>query len=118
MKEDPFNHQLDSALDQLRIEPKTGDLTGFEREVWAEIALRDERLLPKLRRWLDEGAPLIARPVAFALPVLTVFLGVAAAVAQTAKYEDVTKRSMEERYVSSIHAILRSESHQHEPLSL
>jgi hypothetical protein len=111
MKKDPFSKQFDHALEQLRGSPGADDLDGFEREVWAEIALRDERFFPKLRRWIFDGLPTISTAAATGVAAVAMFLGVAMAFFQAEAYGEQASRSMEERYVASIHPVLRSESH-------
>lgn len=114
MKKDPFPEKLESALDRLRSDPESSDLRDFERKVWAEIALHDERPVTRLRRWFSDGVPILTRPAAIGIPALTIVLGAAAALAQSSKYKEQTTLTMEQRYVSSIHAVLRSETHQDE----
>ncbi|MCG8600892.1 MAG: hypothetical protein MI807_12175 [Verrucomicrobiales bacterium] len=114
MKEDPFSEKLESTLDHLRSDPESGDLRDFERKVWAEIALHDERPIARIRRWFSDGVPVLTKPAAIGIPALTILLGAAAAVAQSSKYKEQATLSMEQRYVSSIHAVLRSETYQEE----
>ncbi|MCB1065382.1 MAG: hypothetical protein KDN20_21005 [Verrucomicrobiae bacterium] len=111
MKNDPFSTQFDHALEQLRSSLGPNDLDGFEREVWAEIAIRDERLFPRLRRWIFDGLPTVSTATATGVAAVTMFLGVAMAFFQAEAYGEQASRSMEERYVASIHPVLRSESH-------
>ena len=111
MKKDDFSKQLDHALDGLRRDSTGDNLDGFEREVWAEIALRDERLLPRLKRLLTDGLPTISTTAATSVAVATVFLAVGMAFSRANAYGREVSHSMEERYVASIHPIFRSESH-------
>ncbi|MEC5129457.1 hypothetical protein VSU19_22035 [Verrucomicrobiales bacterium BCK34] len=111
MKEDDFSKQLDHALDGLRRDSAADNLDNFEREVWAEIALRDDHRLPRLRRLLADGLPTISTTAATSVAISTVFLAVGMAFSRANTYVREVSHSMEERYVASIHPILRSESH-------
>lgn len=116
MKDDHFNEQLQQAADQLR-DARTGDdLRDFERGVWAEIALHDERMLTRLARFFREGLPAVPVPAVTGSLVAAMLLGIASALFQANAYGESRAAAMEERYVASIHPVLRSESNEHRHL--
>lgn len=112
MKNSRFDDDLNAALDRLRSESPGVRLTGFEREVWAEIALRDQRHNSRRLSWL-------LHPGLFRLPAvraaacggLAVVIGMAAALIVAENYAKAASNDLEMRYVASIHPVLRTELH-------
>lgn len=112
MKNSRFNHDLEAALDQLRSEPPGIALSGFEREVWAEIALRDQRKNSGfLSRLLNPRLSRIPAAGAAACGALAVVIGMVAALILAESYAKAASSDLEMRYVASIHPVLRSEIH-------
>ena len=114
MNKDPFEEHLEQAKTQLRAESDTGDLRGFERGVWAEIALHDERWTTRVSRFLREGIPAVPVPAMAGSVAAAVLLGVLSAMIQANAYGESRSDAMEERYVAAIHPVLRSESEAHQ----
>ena len=115
MNKIPFENLLERAKTQLRADCDTGDLRGFERGVWAEIALHDERWTARVVRILREGIPAVPLPAMACSVAVAVFLGVFSAMLQANAYGESRSSAMEKQYVATIHPVLRSESklHQH-----
>ena len=116
MTEDPFENHLERAKDRLRADSGVGDLRDFEREVWAEIALHDERWTARLARFFREGVPRVPVPAVAGSVAAAALLGGLAATIQADIYGESRSDAMEQRYVATIHPVLRSESgdHQHQ----
>ena len=119
MKKERFDKTFQEAIDQLRSERQTKDFgDDFERGVWTEIALHDERWTNRLARLFREGLPAVPARAMAVYIAFAVFLGVSSALVQANAYGASRSAAMEERYVSMIHPVLRSESEEHhaEPL--
>lgn len=119
MKKDSFDQQLKKASKQLRSDSGIDDLGDFERGVWVEIALHDERWTARLLRFFRQGIPVLSTSAVAGSVVIAMIAGVLTALVQAKAYGDSVSDSMEAQYVESIHPVLRSESetHQHEPAS-
>lgn len=113
MTEDPFENHLESAKEQLRVANEVGDLRDFERGVWAEIALHDERWTTRAARFFREGVPRVPVPAVAGSVAVAVLLGVLSAMVQANAYGESRSDAMEQRYVATIHPVLRSESEGH-----
>ena len=113
MTEDPFENHLEQAKDRLRADCGVGDLCDFERGVWAEIALHDERWAARVARFFWERDTLVSVPAVAGSVMAAVLLGVLAAMVQANAYGDSRSEAMEQRYVAAIHPVLRSESESH-----
>lgn len=112
MNNDRFDHDFKAALDRLRSEPPDIALSGFEREVWAEIALRDQRKNSGIMSWLlNPRLSRIPAAGAAACGALAVVVGIAAALILAEHYSKAAASDLEMRYVASIHPVLRTELH-------
>jgi len=114
MKKDPFDQHLEAATKQLQSESGVDDLRDFERGVWAEIALHDERWTTRMVRFFQEGIPVLPVPAVAGSVAMAVTVGVLMALSQAEAYGETVSDTMEARYVASIHPVLRSESGDHE----
>jgi hypothetical protein len=119
MKKEPFDQHLEEATEQLRSSGGADDLRDFERGVWAEIALHDERLSARVLRFFREGIPALPVPAVAGSVAVALVAGVLTALVQAKAYGESVSESMEAQYVSSIHPVLRSQSddHRHDSLS-
>ena len=119
MTEDPFEDHLERAKERLRADIGVEDLRGFERGVWAEIALHDERWTTRISRFFREGVPVVPVPAVAGSLAAAVLLGALSAMVQANAYGESRSNAMERRYVATIHPVLRSESGGHtQPESL
>ena len=109
MKKDPFDEQLDSALEELRESGGDHELPDFERRVWTEIALHEESRWARFARLLREGKSPTPKWVAVGCTAAIV-IGIICANLRVASYRNLATKTMEQRYVASIHAVLRSEN--------
>lgn len=116
MKKEPFDQHLEEATEQLRSKGGADDLRDFERGVWAEIALHDERWTTRAVQFFREGIPTLPMPAVAGSVAIAVAAGVLTGLFQAKAYGESVSESMEAQYVSSIHPVLRSESegHRHE----
>jgi len=114
MDKDPFDDQLDSALRELRNGDVGHELRDFERGVWAEVALHDETRWAKIMQWIRGGITPVPRIAAFSCAIAAIAIGVTSAMFQTRAYGEALTESMEQRYVASIHPVLRSVEHNRE----
>ncbi|MDF1658128.1 MAG: hypothetical protein P1U58_10995 [Verrucomicrobiales bacterium] len=116
MKKETFDQHLEEATEQLRTNRGADDLGGFERGVWAEIALHDERWTTRAVQIFREGIPALPMPAVAGSVAVALVAGVLTALVQSKAYGESLSESMEAQYVSSIHPVLRSESegHRHE----
>jgi hypothetical protein len=110
MDDAQFGEKLEDALRRLRAAGGAGGLEGFEREVWAEVAVRERGGAARVFRWFRGGSPTIPNAVAAACAVAAFALGAAAALDRAERYAAEASLAMEARYVASIHPVLRSES--------
>ena len=113
MNKDPFDEHLERAKTQISEETDTGDLRDFERGVWAEIALHDERWTTRAIRFFREGMSAVPVPAMAGSVAAAVFLGVLSAMIQASAYGESRSDAMEKQYVAAIHPVLRSESEGH-----
>lgn len=113
MTEDPFENHLEQAKDRLRADSGVGNLRDFERGVWAEIALHDERWTTRVARFFWERDTLVPVPAVAGSVMAAVLLGVLSAMVQANAYGESRSEAIEQRYVATIHPILRSESEGH-----
>lgn len=113
MKKSDFDRHLERATEQLRAEPAVDGLHDFERRVWAEIALHDERWPSRIARFFREGLPTLPVPAVAGSVATALVVGVLTALVQAKSYGETLSDSMEARYVSTIHPVLRSESEDH-----
>ncbi|MAS95046.1 MAG: hypothetical protein CMO55_17765 [Verrucomicrobiales bacterium] len=113
MKKDLFKNQLERAAQELRGRGDVGDLRDFERGVWAEIALHDERWTTRVVRFFRDGVPTVPVPAIAGSVAVAVLLGVLSAMVQANAYGESRSDAMEQRYVATIHPVLRSESGDH-----
>lgn len=117
MKKSDFDRHLEDATEQLRAEPAVDGLHDFERRVWAEIALHDERWPSRIVRFFREGLPTLPVPAVAGSVATALVVGVLTTLVQAKSYGETVSDSMEARYVSTIHPVLRSESEDHRHLS-
>lgn len=119
MKKDSYDHHLEAAIGQLRKKEDVGDLRDFERSVWTEIALHDERWTIRMVRFFCEALPTVPAPAVAGSVAMAIVAGVLTALTQAEAYGDSVSDTMEAQYVASIHPVLRSQSeeHQHDPTS-
>lgn len=117
MKKSDFDRHLEEATEKLRVGPSVDGLHDFERRVWAEIALHDERWAYRIARFFREGFPTLPVPAVAGTVATAMVMGVLTALVHAKSYGETLSDSMEARYVSTIHPVLRSESEEHRHLS-
>lgn len=110
MSNSSFQESFEQAKEQLNADCQSLDLQSFEREVWAEISFRDERWPKRVWRIFSENFSSVFRPALIGSIAMAALLGVLLAVSQANAYGESRAQELEQRYVATIHSILRSES--------
>lgn len=110
MSNSSFQERFEQAKEQLSADGQSLDLRSFEREVWAEISFRDERWMKRVWRIFSENFSSVSRPALAGSIVMAALLGVLLAVNQANAYGESRAQELEQRYVATIHSVLRSES--------
>lgn len=112
VKNEPFDKTLQRAVTQLKEQSSPIDFNDFERNVWAEIALHDERWTSRMVRIFRDGPPLSVHAIAGSI-ACAIVLGTLTALTQADAYRQAQSAEMERSYVTMIHPVLRSEAGDH-----
>ena len=111
MDNQEYRNRFDSALGALRCRPQEHDLTGFEHGVWSEIALQGQPGFLGSLRSAWAARRLLPVPVSAAFATIAVLAGVSLGHVRAAAYDRQASLSLEQRYVESIHPVMRSAIH-------
>ena len=111
MKDDDYKERLDSALKSMKQKLPPGDLKGFEHHVWTEIALHNGGGWRRIADLIQGRGISMPIPIAACVAVLSIAAGAAFGMSQGNAYGRKASLELEERYVQTIHPVMRSESH-------
>ncbi len=114
MADEPLHERYETALSSLKRRASQVDLAGFEQAVWSEIALREERGWRRLLVWWREVR--FPFPVGATCEIAAMAAGAFLGISQADVYDRESALALEQRYVESIHPVLRSAHHHHQDL--
>jgi len=107
MKHEGYDDQFEAALQSLQGQGAGQDLTGFEHEVWSEIAIRDGgRTSAGTASSSSLPAPALAACVVGAIALGSLF-----GLSKAQAYDRESSLAVERRYVESIHPVMMSADH-------
>ena len=116
MNEKDYKKRFDSAIESMTQREPPGDLAGFEHGVWTEIALQNRSDWRRIADLVLGRGFSIPIPIAACVAVLSIAAGAAFGMSQGDAYGRKTSLALEERYVQTIHPVMRSEIHgEHAP---
>lgn len=113
VKDNLSDNELREKLQSWRVDPHIPD--DFQGEVWKRITAQqsgrvDPIWLTWIQRFLSFGAAPSMPRIAFAAVTLSVFVGVAASVAESTRWNAAAWKQLENQYVQSIDPYQRAAS--------